>query len=528
MSLINLAKITAIKLGFKPIKSWIDDCFREKVVPVEGSVLYTDLYVIAEHSGIYIGRNEISNIVVDGFAEASVQTSSPDEFTNSSWLYSKIYVSCDKYGAVGDIGISRYAKESIGERGFYGLLFSNCHAFSEKCVYEADAVSSESNLFDIDFLDGTWEATIGSLKRAAKKQINAKKWRLWDWKNQEHTTPEPNLEEMIQQLQDTLLDENSSKDIKNNLMEIEEYLEEISDESIPGEAISKLTEYRDVIEEVNKKYEESKVFIGQMEHGFTYNELMNMRGVDFSLLAKELESNQEIQNIIEKLGRNYISEEKKETISKKLPSEVYSIHKSNELSRLLPIELSAIDDEDLEYLFYAKFLEKSLLTYELHGEEASFENLKIKGPVVACLDTSGSMNGMPLTKAKALLFAVSRILKKENRELYVLLFGANSQIKELHIKSHENSRKLLVFLSQGFNGGTDFETPLKRSFEIIESQNDFENADILMITDGVCSIGPNFNEKLLMKKQSLGFEVYTVICESSIVKDEYSTKIFNI
>ena len=52
------------KFGFRAIKSLIDNFHRMKVVPIEGSVLYSDLMLVAEHSGIYVGNREISNVKV--------------------------------------------------------------------------------------------------------------------------------------------------------------------------------------------------------------------------------------------------------------------------------------------------------------------------------------------------------------------------------------------------------------------------------------------------------------------------------
>jgi len=528
MNIFNPLTYINGSVGIKFLKNWIDDTFRDKVIPIEGSVLYVDLYVVVEHSGIYIGNNKISNIVVREFAEGLVESSSPRDFTDSSKMYSKIYVSCDKNGVVGDYRVSQYARKSIGESSFYGLVFSNCHAFSRECVEQTKIKKVENNFFDNFALEDTWEISIRALKKSAKERLNATKWRLWDWKNQQSSTQEPNLDEMLKELQEILLDEQNSQGIKEELIQTQEYIQEISDEDIPTDALLKLNRYKETLVKIDEKYESSKEFITNMGRGFSYNELMQMGDIDFSQLAKEMESNIEIQKIIEKLGRNYISEEKKESISNKLPNEVHSIFKSDELSRLLPSELSAIDDEDLEYLFYAKYLEKSLLTYKLEGKEISFENLKTKGPVVALLDTSGSMNGTPLFKAKALLFAVSKILDQENRELYILLFGASTQLEELHIKNSKESKKLIPFISKGFNGGTDFETPLQRSFEIIKSYDNFENADILMITDGYCSISDTFKDRLLKEKERLGFDIYTIICHSSIVEDEFSSEIFSI
>ena len=36
---------------------------------------------------------------------------------------------------------------------------------------------------------------------------------------------------------------------------------------------------------------------------------------------------------------------------------------------MLPSELLNLEDENLKYLFYAKYLENSLLTYEIKGKD---------------------------------------------------------------------------------------------------------------------------------------------------------------
>jgi len=512
---------------FKEFRYYIDNNFRKKVIPVKGSVLYTDLYSIAEHSGIYIGDNQISNIVVDGFAKATVEVSYPEDFTDSSTTYNKIYVSCDKNGAVGDSGVYEYAKDSIGESGFYGLLFSNCHSFSEECVRNANKVRGKTDILDIIFSFPEWEPSIRSLKRSAKKYINATKWLLWDWKNQsdESNELEPNIDDMINHLENMALNEKTIANLKDELLQIKEYKNEISDENIPNKIVNNLTRYQKMIEEVNKKYEESKEFLKLLGSDLSYNELSQMGNIDFTKLANEMILNKNIAKVIKKLGRNYITPKKKEKVSRFFKNEIHSIQKSDEISRLLPSELLTLEDEDLEYLFYAKVLEKNLLTYELKGDANSIENIKNKGPIVACLDTSSSMDGTPLLKARALLFAIYRILKKENRDMYILLFGSTNEIKELFVPS---SKDLLYFLTQGFNGGTNFETPLKRSFEIIEQNSNMQNADILMITDGLCQLSSDFKETLKLKKNLLGFEIYTIICQSSIIEDDYSTEIINI
>lgn len=135
------------------------------------------------------------------------------------------------------------------------------------------------------------------------------------------------------------------------------------------------------------------------------------------------------------------------------------------------------------------------------------------------------MNGAPLQKARALLFAVSTILKREQRSLHVLLFGENGQIQEFSMENGQQTGGLMRFLSQGFNGGTDFETPLNRALEIIESQENFMKADILMLSDGDCMMSEGFAKTFKQRKQKADCMVYSVLCNGQHTDDDFSDEI---
>jgi hypothetical protein len=163
----------AIPMGIKSLKYFIDSTFRDKVTPVAGSVLYCDLWLAVEHSGIYVGDGDISNIVVDGLAESEVKLSSPRSFTSKSTLGRKIYVSCDKYGAVGDDAVRHGANAHVGERAIYGLVIKNCHHFSTKCVNYAgqNDESFFSGLFSFSNVGETWEPSMHVLLFGASGEI---------------------------------------------------------------------------------------------------------------------------------------------------------------------------------------------------------------------------------------------------------------------------------------------------------------------------------------------------------------------
>ena len=353
----------AIPMGIKSLKYFIDSTFREKVTPVAGSVLYCDLWLAVEHSGIYVGDGDISNIVVDGLAESEVKLSSPRSFTSKSTLGRKIYVSCDKYGAVGDDAVRHGADSHVGERAFYGLVIKNCHHFSTKCVNYAgqNDESFFSKLLSFSNVGETWEPSMLALKNAARERLGATKWRLWDWDNEtEEPTPEPDWQAHQDFFAHQALNKNSIQRIRAELAATQAYEAEIADEAIPQSVCQQLASFRQNLADISQKYEQVKEFLAlNPDARFSYADLKACNE-DFSELAKILQNNQTIKELAKKMGRDYISEQKKKQI--KIPeaskSEVYGTHRSDDVMRLLPSELLNLEDETLETLFYARLLEK--------------------------------------------------------------------------------------------------------------------------------------------------------------------------
>jgi len=533
--LVNLFA-AAIPIGIKAIKYFMDSTIRDKVTPVVGSVLYCDLCVAAEHSGIYVGNGNISNIEVEGMAESAVRRCSPTSFTSKSILGQKIYVSCNKHGAVGDDIVADYANDQVGERSFYGLVFKNCHQFSQKCVEKSSQLTNTSWLETASAMlsPDTWEPTIGALKQAARKNLGATKWRLWDWQNQDDQQAPP-LEPDWQAQQDYFkhlpLNAETIEQIQQQLAETQAYEQEIADENIPEPISQHLANFRVLMQDINDTYQKAKAFLAASGASFSYADLKSCNE-DFSALANALQNNHKIKELAQKMGRAYISEEKKKQtkIPQASKSEVHGTHRSDDVMRILPSELLNLEDEDLEMLFYARLLEKQLLTYELQGTthvvgETTETEKQRTGPVVACLDTSGSMQGQPTLKAKALLLAIANILQKENRSLHVLLFGASGEIREFSMDAKNEAAGLLKFLQQGFGGGTDFETPLQKALDTIALQKEYQKADILMISDGDCQLSPSFNQHFVAQKQKLDCMVYSVLCADTRVKDTFSDEV---
>ncbi|MBD1388138.1 VWA domain-containing protein [Neiella sp. HB171785] len=530
------AAYASLPIGFKALKYFVDDTFRDKVVPVPGSVVYCDLWVAVEHSGIYVDDGQMSNIVVEGFADSAVRLSSAKSFTSKSTMGRKIYVSCDNHGAVGHPQVAAASHACVGERSFYGLVFSNCHEFSEKCVNSITTNDNQLSLVDriMSLPAGeSWERTIRSLKDAAQRKLGASKWRLWDWQNEQQAPPdEPDWQAHTRAYEQLPLDQQTIDFIRTELANLQAYQEEIADESIPDHIHQKLRTLNQTLNDIATTYQQLRGVLSLLPgSSFSYHQLKHCQS-DLLSLATHLQHNEPIQSLVRKMGRFYISQQnkRKSRVPKASQSEVHGTHLSDDLMRVLPSELLNLENDTLETLFYARLIEKNLLTYQLAGTDIStIEQLDKScartGPIVACLDTSGSMAGSPINKAKALLVAISCMLQREQRALHVILFGDSGQLIEQQIDGAAGIPSLLAFVQQGFGGGTNFEQPLHRACELIRQQKDYRKADILMITDGDCGLSEPFQQTLSEQKQALDCSVYTVLCAGQRTSDGFSDEV---
>ncbi len=180
-SLVNAAASTGTKAAIKTAvktaaaaslanlgESLLDEVFFDKVKPVKGSIVYCDLALIAEHSGVYIGGGRIAHL--DGSGTVEIVTAKT--FLKRLGGYNpamRIYVSCDEDGAVGSQEIAKRAKAAAGKNRDYNLILDNCHQFASGCI-SGDFENADNFLC--------------MLKHTAQNSINATNWRVWDLSSQ--------------------------------------------------------------------------------------------------------------------------------------------------------------------------------------------------------------------------------------------------------------------------------------------------------------------------------------------------------
>ena len=115
-----------------------DSQFRHLFYPKIGSILRVELGAnIADHSGIYIGNNEVIEIIEkDG--KGCVQVTNLYDFVYSSSVRTgvSIYVAVDKLSK--DVIYNDYIAENaikhLAKKNKYELFKNNCHSFVYKCI----------------------------------------------------------------------------------------------------------------------------------------------------------------------------------------------------------------------------------------------------------------------------------------------------------------------------------------------------------------------------------------------------------
>jgi uncharacterized protein with von Willebrand factor type A (vWA) domain len=222
-----------------------------------------------------------------------------------------------------------------------------------------------------------------------------------------------------------------------------------------------------------------------------------------------LRKHKDVEHLKDLLGRMEGERDRKASSDSQSFTETHSLIFSGDVQRMLPQEMVNLADERLKLLFYARMCERRLLTYQLRGKEFRDGERKRGGPVVALLDSSGSMSGEPELAAKALLLALSRRLAEERRPLRALMFSVDVETYDLY--SPGGQSQFLEFLCQTFGGGTDYDAALRQGIKSL-SEPEWQGADILFITDGLARIkdrGCLHDWNCLKEKQ--GCRIFTVL-----------------
>lgn len=195
-------------------------------------------------------------------------------------------------------------------------------------------------------------------------------------------------------------------------------------------------------------------------------------------LARRLQTDARLKRIAMLAGRfKRIAANKRRSKVHHRADEVASIDRGSEIGRLLPVELLRLCHPRRRLALQRDFIEGGCLQYALTGTEA-----KGKGPLIVCLDKSGSMDGQADIWATAVALALLDTARSERRPFGLICFDAGIKL-ELLLPAGALLSEQALFVS--CSGGTDIGRCLARGLELIENSTAAMNkADLVLITDG--------------------------------------------
>ena len=210
-----------------------------------------------------------------------------------------------------------------------------------------------------------------------------------------------------------------------------------------------------------------------------------------------------------------------------MPGETRGIHRSDRIARMLPSEAMLLGHPRLRLLWHARRAERTLLSYEdddhlseLRQHQSQVQQPRpgpqaalraIAGPLLLCVDTSGSMQGGAEAVAKAVVLEAMRSAHASQRPCHVFAFGGDGEVLELELGLHSAGMgRLSDFLGQAFRGGTDICGPLERVIAKLEELR-WQRADLLIASDGEFGATPAVAARLDAIKESLGLRVQGVL-----------------
>jgi uncharacterized protein with von Willebrand factor type A (vWA) domain len=204
-----------------------------------------------------------------------------------------------------------------------------------------------------------------------------------------------------------------------------------------------------------------------------------------SEVVQRLRSDERLRRIAKLAGRLRAQAiQKQNTKAAHGREELCDVEAGDDLGRLLPSESVLLADEDLEALLYRRLLERSALQYQLRGQDHRAE-----GPIVLCLDESGSMRGARDEWAKAVALAMMEVAARQNRAFSVVHFdGAVTSVDRFAQPKAVGLDALLACVSSFSGGGTSIASALGEANRLLRDaaeQRAFARADVVLITDGV-------------------------------------------
>lgn len=201
--------------------------------------------------------------------------------------------------------------------------------------------------------------------------------------------------------------------------------------------------------------------------------------------------------------------------------EKYSLELGSDLSRALTSELAMLASPLTAPLFLRKYQRRQIKQYQRRTPI-----YKGMGDIICCLDESQSTEGDPAAWGKAVALTLLEIAADGKRNFALIHFSGGNRCQVDVFRPGEYTVEDKMRAAETFlNGGTDFKTPMAEAVRLIK-EDDFENADIVFITDGECSLPEDYLAEFRQEQSAHRFTVTGVLLDTGKPGMDFSLKPF--
>jgi len=275
------------------------------------------------------------------------------------------------------------------------------------------------------------------------------------------------------------------------------------------------------MQETRQVKEGLKSLVGGCSAGSGEAELKKVPLRDQLALAEKMATDKTIKEIAEWAGRFKLIARKKQKSIHRESIARRGVTLGNDIERLLPMELGLYMHPITKNDFLRRFVESQTMQYEQKGRE-----VLEKGPIVLCLDQSGSMYKLD-TQSKGFILTLMSIARKQRRDFCLILFSTRTQIYKYEKGKFKGSD--MVSLARTFlGGGTNFALPLDQAMNVI-SESRFKQADLVFVTDGEDTLTESFLLAFNKKKKEKNFNVLSLVLGSGInIVEQFSDRVVQV
>lgn len=241
-----------------------------------------------------------------------------------------------------------------------------------------------------------------------------------------------------------------------------------------------------------------------------------LEGSQVLKLFQQIRNDADLRRIIDLAGRyRRVGQSKQRQKKIHGRDDLVGIEMSGDVARMIPAELAMLTIEELELDTLRRIAERQVLSRQYRGIEPV-----AKGPIVICVDESGSMRGDKIENAKAIALSLGWVAKFQKRWCAFVGFAGGTEGTRLAMPPGKWDQDALIeWLTHFYGGGTTLDVPISEVPnvywpEFVKSGLQRGKTDVVIITDAIVNCPDDMRDNWLAWKAAEKVKAHGIIIGS--------------